>query len=107
MNKGQFIQQAKNIAREEAKKSFDIVVEQTVGGENIGNVQSVVESAQPVNAQEGANVEEIRAREQAKMVELRKRLDEEMQRARGVRQQANQEYVQQVDQQMQADKPKE
>lgn len=103
-NKAQFIQQAKQIAQEEAKRSFSSVTEQITGE---STAQTAIEAAQPVDEHEGANIEEIRRQEAAKMDQLRKRLEEEMQRARQMRQQTYQEYSQKVDQQFQADKPKE
>lgn len=89
-------QQIQNAAKQEIKNTFDTAFEQISGP---------VAAAQPADEENGANVEELKRQEQAKLSELRSRLDSEMNQARQLRQQSYQEYVQRVDEQMQMGKP--
>jgi hypothetical protein len=98
-------QQMQNAVKQEMKSTFDTAFEQ-IGG-NPASAQAAVGAAQPVSAEQGANIEELKRQEQAKLAELRQRLDAEMQRARQMRQETTQHYTQTVDQQMQVGQPAE
>ena len=97
--------QMQNAVKQEMKSTFDSAFEQ-IGG-NSSSAQSAVAAAQPASPEQGANVEELKKQEQAKLAELRQRLDAEMQKARQVRQETTQQYMQTVDQQMQGEQPEE
>lgn len=101
--KAQFIQQAKQIAREEANKTVSSVSEQIGMGTRSG-AQEAINAAKHDGNTEGANIDEIKRQENAKMEQLRQRLDEEIQRARQQRQQLYENYDKSMTEQFQVDK---
>ncbi len=100
--KSQYIQQARQLANEETKKTFSSIKEQIIANPN--RIESAVGSTSSGVASEGVDTQEIKRQENIKLIELRRRLDEEIQRHRQLRQQQGEEYIKITDELMNSDK---